>query len=139
VPAPQPSGALQQLTVTGLQPNTPYYFAVLARDNVNNASPLATISNNTIILTDGVIVRPAYPNPFRSAATVGFAVDEEQRVRADVYDAAGRQVQRLFDGTVQANTLREFQLGAAGWASGVYYVRIVGDRFDRTTQLVRAR
>lgn len=139
VPPPQSSGTQEQLTVTDLQTNTPYYFAVLARDNVNNTSPLATTSTNAIILTDGVIVRPGYPNPFRSTATVGFAVDEAQQVRADVYDATGQRVQHLFDGSVQANTLREFQLGAAGWASGVYYVRIVGDRFDRTTQLVRVR
>lgn len=139
VPAPQPSGAIEQLTVSDLEPNTPYYFAVLARDNVNNTSPLATTSDNAIILTDGVIVRPGYPNPFRLTTTIGVAVEEQQRVRADVYDAAGRRVQQLFDNTLGANTLREFQLGDRGWASGVYFIRIVGDRFDRTTQVVRVR
>jgi lysyl endopeptidase len=139
VPIPQPSGATEVLTVMGLQPDTPYYFAVLARDNVNNTSPLATTADNAIILTTGVIVRPGYPNPFRSTTTVGFAVDNTQRVRVDVYDAVGRHVQDVFDETVSANTLREFHLGASGWASGVYFVRIVGDRFERTTQIVRAR
>ena len=139
VPPPRSSGTLEQFTVTGLQSNTPYYFAVLARDNVNNTSPLATTSTNAIILTDGAIVRPGYPNPFRSTTTVGVAVDETQRVRVDVYDALGRRVRRVLDDTVPAHTLREFQLGASGWASGVYFIRVIGDRFERTTQVVRAR
>lgn len=139
VPPPQPSGSEERFTVQGLRENTPYYFALLARDNVNNVSPLTSTSDNTVILEDPVVVRPGYPNPFRMTTTIGVAVDETQRVQVEVYDALGRRIRRVYDGALSANTLREFQLGGSGMASGVYFVRIVGDRFERTTQVVRAR
>lgn len=139
VPAPQASGSIERLTIDGLQANTPYYFAVLARDNVNNLSPLAVTETNAVILNQQVIIRPGYPNPFQTATTVGFAVDTGQRVRVDVYDAMGRQVKRVFDGPIAANTLREFQLNARGWTSGVYFVRFAGAQFERTTQVVHVQ
>lgn len=136
---PQPSGTQELYVFDSLKTNTPYYFALVARDKAGKASPLAFTRENVAVLDEKVIVQAAYPNPFRSTTTVGFAVDEEQRVRVDVYDAIGRRVQEVFDNTVPANTLREFQLGASGWASGVYFVRILGDRFERTTQVVRVQ
>jgi hypothetical protein len=66
------------------------------------------------------------------------AVDQTQTVRVDVFDATGRHVQRLFDGPISANTLREFQFGE-GLSSGVYFVHIGGEQFERTTQVVRIR
>ena len=138
VPTPKASGSIERVTVTDLHPDTPYYFALLARDNVSNTSPLATTSNNAIILTNRGLVRSAYPNPFRTTTRVGLAVDEAQHVRVDVFDAAGRHVQRLYDDTVSPNTLREFQFGG-GLSSGVYFVHIVGEQFERTTQVVRIR
>lgn len=138
VPTPNASGSIERVTVTGLRPNTPYYFAVRARDNASNTSPLAATSHNAVILNDRGLVRAAYPNPFRTSTRVGVAVDQTQTVRVDVFDATGRHVQRLFDGPISANTLREFQFGE-GLSSGVYFVHIGGEQFERTTQVVRIR
>lgn len=139
VPPPQPSGRMETFTVSGLRTDTPYYFALLARDNVNNASPLATTAENAVIVDDTVLIQPGFPNPFRTTTRFGVAVRAAQRVHIDAYDALGRRVRDIYDGTLPAGTLRTFQLGASGLASGVYFLRITGDRFERITRVVRAR
>lgn len=139
LPLPQPSGANETFTVEGLRPNTPYYFALRARDNGNNVSPLATTTTNAVILNDRFVVRSPYPNPFRTTATVGFAVDDPQRVRANLYDATGRHVQALYDDTLPANSLQRIQIDGQQLASGVYFVHFTGNRFKRTVQVVHVR
>ncbi len=42
-PAPQVAGTLQNMTVTGLTPNTQYYFAMKTADEASNISPISTI------------------------------------------------------------------------------------------------
>lgn len=56
-PAPQPAGAIERMTVTGLQPATTYYFAMKVHDNVGNESDLSNIvvvatSAGTIVFAD---------------------------------------------------------------------------------------
>jgi len=43
LPAPQPAGTRQSVTVQGLTSGTTYYFAVRTRDDANNWSPLSNI------------------------------------------------------------------------------------------------
>ena len=56
-PTPQPAGAIEAFTATGLQPATTYYFALKVLDNVGNASDLSNIvvvatSAGTIVFED---------------------------------------------------------------------------------------
>ncbi len=43
VPAPQPGGTRQTMSVSGLQPNTRYYFSVVTIDSSGNTSPLSNV------------------------------------------------------------------------------------------------
>lgn len=43
MPAPQPAGSTEKVTLTGLQPNTKYYAAVVALDASGNSSPLSNV------------------------------------------------------------------------------------------------
>ncbi|MEZ4651225.1 MAG: fibronectin type III domain-containing protein [Candidatus Eisenbacteria bacterium] len=47
VPFPQPAGSHQTATVSGLAAGTRYYFAIKARDEANNLSPLSNVPNAT--------------------------------------------------------------------------------------------
>ena len=47
-PAPEPAGTSQSVRITGLSPNTKYYFAITATDSSGNTSPL---SNQLEVLT----------------------------------------------------------------------------------------
>jgi len=46
-PAPQPAGSSETFTVTGLDANTTYYFALKTSDEVPNESPLSNVASNT--------------------------------------------------------------------------------------------
>lgn len=48
-PAPQPSGSPETFTIAGLRPDTTYYFALRARDNVGNESALSNVASDSTV------------------------------------------------------------------------------------------
>ena len=83
-----------------------------------------------------------YPNPFgvtASRATLNLTVEQSQAVRVAVYDALGRQVALLHDGTLAAGQNRQFVLDAASLAGGTYFVRVVGETFTDVQQMTVVR
>jgi hypothetical protein len=82
----------------------------------------------------------AHPNPAHGRATVELALREAQRVTVTLYDAAGRQVRRLHEGTLGAGATQRFTVGGGdGLASGVYLVRAVGETFAATRAVTLVR
>ncbi len=80
----------------------------------------------------------SYPNPFRSEATIAYAVSKPSRVRLTVYDVLGRKVATLVD-EEQGAGRRKATLRAGGLASGVYVFRLrIGDHVE-TGRLVLVR
>lgn len=47
--APQPAGSAEEFTVTGLDPNTTYYFAIKTADEIPNWSPLSNVVAQTTL------------------------------------------------------------------------------------------
>ena len=77
-------------------------------------------------------------NPFTGEARLALTLPAPADVRAEAFDALGRRVAVLYDGTAPAGptTLR---LGGAALASGVYVVRVRTGDTVLTRTLVRAR
>lgn len=86
----------------------------------------------------------AWPNPFFERLSVSFVLPEPQSVRLEVLDVAGRRVwssrnesltaglQALaWDGTLEGSRARA--------DAGVYFVRVVGERFAASKRIVRVR
>ncbi|MEP0547807.1 MAG: reprolysin-like metallopeptidase [Rhodothermales bacterium] len=97
----------------------------------NEARPEATHSLSAV-----------YPNPFgvtSSRATLNLTVEQSQAVRVAVYDALGRQVAVLHDGTLAAGQNRQLSLDAAALAGGTYFVRVVGETFTDVQQMTVVR
>ncbi len=80
----------------------------------------------------------AYPNPFRSGATVTYRLGEAGDVRLAVYDVLGRRVAVLAD-EPQAAGAHRARFEASGLASGVYLVVLEagGERHARKLLLLR--
>ena len=53
-PSPQPAGSTEVFTVSGLDPSTPYEFAMKVSDNVGNQSPLSNVATKST--TTGTVV-----------------------------------------------------------------------------------
>ena len=77
---------------------------------------------------------PAYPNPFNPITTIKFDVpgnDVLKPISLSIFDATGREVESLISGKQMPGTYR-VKWNAAGYASGVYFVRLM---FGQSTQI----
>ncbi|MEZ5066047.1 MAG: T9SS type A sorting domain-containing protein [bacterium] len=89
------------------------------------ASPTAVYSR--IDRNPGHPALEAYPNPFRSSTTFSFDLSTADRIRLDVFDAAGRRVALLHDARIEAGRHRYLWNGAVDPSPlppGVYFVRL---------------
>jgi hypothetical protein len=89
LPAPAPSGQKQQISVSGLNSFTTYYFAVKLFDEVNNASPLSNIVQART-KSDGVAKQLAVTNGCGQSGVVGDNLPVQ--LTAHVTDANGQAV-----------------------------------------------
>jgi hypothetical protein len=92
---------------------------------------------------NAVSLRAPYPNPFNPSTAISFTVGKRQNVRLTVYDAEGRRVARLADREFAAgsHTIRWNGLNAEGRSvsSGVFFVRMVADKYQATRRIVLMR
>jgi hypothetical protein len=72
-------------------------------------------------------------------ATLDVTAREAQAVTVAVYDVLGRRVATLFDGPVEASRTERLRFAARGLASGVYVVRVTGERFTATRRITVVR
>jgi hypothetical protein len=94
----------------------------------------------TLALTAPYVLSEAYPNPIRQRGELALSVREAQHVRAEVFDVLGRRVAVLHDGTLSANRPHQLRLNSAQLSgSGLYLVRVVGERFAATRRFTLLR
>ncbi len=84
------------------------------------------------------VLAEAYPNPFRTGATVRFEMAEAGPVRAVLYDALGREVAVLADGDRAAGT-HTLTWGAGTLLPGAYFLRLEAAGTAQTLHLARVR
>ena len=76
------------------------------------------------------LITSAYPNPFNPQSQFTLAVAQDQLVTAELFNTLGQLVAVLFNGTVEANQAQLVTIDGAGLASGMYVVRVTGERFS---------
>jgi len=78
----------------------------------------------------------SYPNPFNPTTTVHFTIPEEALVTVAIFDAAGKEVTRLYDNELlQAGDYSKV-FNASELASGKYLLRLVAGDYIATENLV---
>ena len=143
---PRPSGTLETFTVEGLEPNTQYYFALKAMDDVGNWSPLSNVAV-TWSPTDGIpevlSFSAPWPNPAGTSVRWAFALPQVTLIEVEAFSVDGRRVRRI------ANAWHPAGRGEIGWdlhddagnrvAAGIYLVRAsLGDtRWSTRVSVVR--
>ena len=101
---PAAAGATETATVGGLQPNTVYYFAIKARDEAGNWSPisnLAVVTPPTLDAgepPDAASFTAPWPSPARTVTRCAFVLPRPGTVEVDVFGVDGRRVRRLASG-----------------------------------------
>jgi hypothetical protein len=84
----------------------------------------------------GYALSGVFPNPFYPNASFTLGLQATQHVHIAAYDALGRRVVVIFDGTVLGGESRTFQIEAEAWPSGTYWLRAIGESFAATRSLV---
>ncbi len=83
----------------------------------------------------GFALEQNYPNPFNPTTAISYRLSAVSHVVLKVYDALGRKVATLADGTETAGT-HSVEFDGTGLASGVYLFSLATDRFVDTKKML---
>ena len=92
-------------------------------------------SSSAADIPASISLHSSFPNPFNPQATIRFVLPDVSEVRLAVYDARGRQVQVLIDGSLHAGE-HEVTFEAHGLPSGVYFSRLEAGGKTSTSRMV---
>ena len=149
LPRPARSGTHQSVTVAGLAANTEYYFALKSVDDAGNWSGLSNVairsgsSSTSAPLPPPFAFLPPQPNPTWNTTSMRLSMPRRTDVRVDVFDAGGRLVKTLADGSYPAGPtdlhwdLRDKD--GVALVAGRYWIRAAlgADRILRTISILR--
>lgn len=78
---------------------------------------------------------PPHPNPFNNETIVNFSLPTGMAVTVSVYDLAGRMVEKVLEGFLNAGK-HERIIDASHWQSGIYILQLKTDEIVRNVKLV---
>lgn len=123
---PLPPASTEEVRIS-VEPDTPYYFAVQAVDDRGNVSSITSTSDNRALASTALSVHSPVPNPGAESISFQIVTQEEQRVRAEIYDVLGRRVSVVFNGEIQANRAQVISgVDVSQLSAGRYFLRITG-------------
>lgn len=76
-----------------------------------------------------------YPNPFNPDTKIKFQIIKTGNVRLTVYDRLGREVASLVNEILQPGVY-ETDFDASGYASGMYFYRILAEGYSETKSMI---
>jgi len=114
--------------------------------STNVVSPVEDRPSGTAA-PQGFVLDPNYPNPFNGGTMIRYRLSAVSQVRLAVYDATGRKVRTLFDGTEAPGERQRrwdgLDDGGNPAPTGVYICRITargdGRSFSQERKMVMAR
>lgn len=95
---------------------------------------------SVVVQPDNVAeLSPVYPNPFNPAAQFSLVLASTQHVRITLVDVAGREIQVINDGILDAARQHSFSFDAGQLPSGMYWIQARGASFSRSTPALLLR
>lgn len=76
-----------------------------------------------------------YPNPFNPNTRIRFSIPEQQSVYLKIFDALGREVRSENLGNLNAASY-EYDFNASEFTSGIYFYRIITEKFSDTRKMI---
>jgi len=87
-------------------------------------------------MTGRFILLPVYPNPLVGTAYTSLAVESSQKVNVSVFDVTGKQVATLFDSVLNEGIELPLKFDSSGLPGGIYFLRVTGEAFTATKEMV---
>lgn len=75
-----------------------------------------------------------YPNPFNPSTTIKYSLPRQSRIKISLYNILGNLVETLFDGEQTAG-IHQLILNAKDLSSGVYFVSMEADHFNKSIKI----
>ncbi|PKL83164.1 MAG: hypothetical protein CVV24_06355 [Ignavibacteriae bacterium HGW-Ignavibacteriae-3] len=136
--------------VTGLDPNSTYYWRVLSKNDngsVSSYSDAGSFKTSGTTAVEGVEIIPDvfelsqnYPNPFNPTTFISYSLPKNAFVTLKVYDMLGREVTSLVNREMVAGNHSVEWNGADQSgnrvASGAYIYRISAGNFISTKKMI---
>ncbi|PSQ81709.1 MAG: hypothetical protein BRD41_01885 [Bacteroidetes bacterium QS_1_63_11] len=111
----------------------------LQQKDLDGSTSLSGVETVDVGLDEAVRLSTPAPNPTTGTATLEFGVKTSTEVTVSVYNVLGQRVQTLYQGTPQADQVRDVTVDASSLPSGVYFVRMKADGQTATQRLTVVR
>jgi hypothetical protein len=111
----------------------------LQQKDLDGTTSLSDVVTVDVGLDEAVSLSAPAPNPTMGTATLEFGVKTSTEVTVSVYNVLGQRVKTLYQGTPQAEQVRDVTVDAGSLPSGVYFVRLQADGQTRTERLTVVR
>ncbi|MBN8572029.1 MAG: T9SS type A sorting domain-containing protein [Ignavibacteria bacterium] len=123
--------------VSGLTLLNGYLFAGTYYQSVwrRQVSDIINVNNISSEIPSGYSLGQNYPNPFNPSTKIKFKIPSFGNVKIVVYDAMGKQMGILNDGTLKAG-IYETEFNGSGFPSGVYFCRMEAVNFSETIKMI---
>lgn len=86
--------------------------------------------------TEAFALDTNFPNPFSNRTTIRYGLQEDARVKLEVYDLLGHRVSVLVDGYMAAGRHEVDVVAGSDWSSGVYVYRLQAGRFSSHRKMI---
>ena len=98
-------------------------------DGALEYSPQIEIS---VEMPEAFLVSKTNPNPVNPEASFSFGVKQSQQVSVELFNVLGQRVLELYQGTPAAGVTQTIRIDGSGLQSGMYLLRVFGERFVDT-------
>ncbi|MCX6163832.1 MAG: T9SS type A sorting domain-containing protein [Ignavibacteriae bacterium] len=104
----------------------------------NNGNFAYHILNNTVEIGVPSIftLSQNYPNPFNPKTKIDFQIPNDTKVTMKIYDITGREIVTLINNEFKKADYYTVDFNPINVASGVYFYRIIADKFIATKKMV---
>jgi len=99
---------------------------------------LTAVASHDELVPAGFSLQQNYPNPFNPATQIRFTLARTANVQLTIYDASGREVNRLLNGLRPAGE-HVVTFEARGLTSGVYFYKLRTEKFTATRKMLLMR
>jgi len=107
----------------------------LKQEDLDGSTSLSDVVTLDVTMDETMSLSTPAPNPTAGQTTLSFGVKESTEITVGLYNVLGQRVKTLYQGTPQAEQMREVTFDVGSLPSGMYFVRMQADGQTQTQRL----
>lgn len=98
-------------------------------------SELLPVTGDPNTAPENYALNQNFPNPFNPSTVIGFALPEASFITIEVYNSVGQLVKTIAKGSYPAGN-HSVKFNAGSLSSGVYFYKLISEKFTQTKPMV---